>query len=314
MKTTWPDKPRRTRNHYDDQPIGCACQFLDSGSFTVWKNFAGPYFAEHPSKGPFGYYATQSHREYLDAYAAFVKKYKAAIDHYSNVDVIPNPELTWRNQRYLEKEHGLTPVPVVHYKTDLKWLTFYIDRGYDFISIGGMVGSTAKPECRAWLDRAFGLICSGKDRLPRVKVHGFGVTNYALLWRYPWWSLDSARWTKAGAFGKLLMPHRRGGEWDFRTQPYEIVVSRDSQHGGVAGWKYQSLGPGEKRLVNDWLAEIGTAFGKLDKKGEVLVHGVSTSHLERKAANLLFYERLRKAIPEWPWPFKPPGRGAGFGI
>lgn len=313
MKTTWPDRPRRHGNHYDQMPIGCECQFLDSGSFTLWRGPSKDYFRRHPDRGPFGYYNTRAHRRYLDAYAEFVKKYQAAIDYYSNVDVIPNPDLSWRNQQYLEKEHGLKPVPVIHFTTDVKWVSHYIDRGYDFIALG-MMGKSNTPECRRWVDRAFGVICDSKTGLPRVRTHGFAITNWKMLWRNPWWSTDSARWTKAGAYGKLLMPHRRGGEWDFREQPYEIVVSKESQNGDVPGWKYASLSRGERAIVHAWLDEIETKFGTCDKDGNVIEYGVSNSHLERKAANLLFYERLRFAIPEYPWPFRPPGRGTGFGL
>ena len=53
MKTTWPDRPRRHNNHYDKLPIGCNLQFLDSGSFTVWKNKSGPFRERHPELGKF---------------------------------------------------------------------------------------------------------------------------------------------------------------------------------------------------------------------------------------------------------------------
>jgi len=285
--------------------------FLDSGSFSLWT--AATKYGKKHGKSPWSYYDTKEFWRYMDEYAAFVKKYRKYIDYYANVDAIPEPELTWRNQQYLEKEHGLAPVPVVHFRTDLKWLRRYVRRGYEFIAIGGLVGSFGSPACRTWLDRVFDFVCDTPKRLPKVKLHGFAVTGYECLLRYPWWSVDSATWTKVGAFGGILLPHKRGGRFTYETEPYQITMSQDAPT-RAKGKHYSTLSPGEQRIVREWLKQIGVPLGKNDKDGNVIEHGVINRHSERKIANLLFFEGLRKWLSEYPWPFKPANRRPAVGF
>jgi hypothetical protein len=295
----------------DASKVGCVkSHFLDSGSFTLWTE-AKEYAKEHKTD-EWAFYDTPAFYEYMDGYAAFVKKHQEAIDYYANVDAIPNPELTWRNQQYLENTHGLVPVPVVHYRTEMKWLERYVDAGHGFIALGGLVGSTDQAECRAWLDRCFQIICDTKDRLPRVKVHGFGVTVHELLLRYPWYSVDSTSWTQVGAYGGILVPKRKGGTWDFLAPPMNLKVSHDSPDKLIKGKHAATLLVGEKQVLRDWLAEINVPFGKVDRDGTVVEPGVLTTHSYRKVANLLYYERLCQALPAYPWPYRTVSRRALF--
>lgn len=292
--------------------VGCASHFLDSGSFTLWTK-AAEYAEANPKKGKWGYYDTEDFFTYMCDYAAFIKRYARGIDLYANVDVIPNPELSWRNQQYLEKEYGLHPVPVVHYRTNLKWLRHYMEGGYGIIALGGLVGSTAQDGCVGWIDRCFDMVCDGPDRLPRAKIHGFGVTSYPLLLRYPWYSVDSSSWTKVGAYGGILVPHKRSGAFCFTEAPYVIKVAYDSPDVRQAGKHFNTLTRPERLIVREWLKQIGIPFGKLGDNGEVLRHGVMTRHTERKAANLLFFEAMRASLPDYPWPFRS-NRPKGFGL
>lgn len=284
---------------------------FDSGSFTLWTLAAN--YARENGCGKYDFYDTPEHWQYVDAYAEFVKKYSVAIDLYSNVDVIPNAELTYRNQKYLEEEHGLTPVPVVHYTCDLDWLRTYMDEGYKVIALGGLVGSTTQDVCQDWIDRAFDIVCSQPSRLPKVCIHGFGVTSYSLLLRYPWWSVDSASWTKAGAFGAILVPHKRKGKFVFTEPPYPVKVSYDSPDRKKAGKHYLSMSKAEQAIVREWLELIQVPLGVMDQWGGIKEYGVLNRHCERKAANLLFFEMFRTHIPKYPWAFNGPRR-QGFGL
>lgn len=290
--------------------------FLDSGAFTIWTE-AAKYEEKHKHKGQtrWDYYRTKRFRRYMDEYAGWVKEHLDVVDLYANVDAIPHPEVTWENQQYLEKEHGLHPVPVVHYRTDLKWLKHYMDRGYEIIGLGGLVGSTSQESCRAWLDRAFEMVCDGPGNLPRHKMHGFGVTSHNMMTRYPWWSVDSTSWTKVGAYGGIIVPHKRRNQFVYNEQPYILKVSMDSPDRKSYGKAhYELLSPDERRIVREWLEEIEIPLGRLSKDGtRILEFGVITHHAERKAANLLYFERMRAALPEYPWPFTK-RRLKGFGF
>lgn len=283
--------------------------FLDSGAFTLWTKAAK--YAKENRCSQWDYYDTDEFYQYMDDYAKFVKKYQIAIDLYANVDAVGNAEITYRNQKYLEKKHNLSPVPVVHYKTDLKWLKKYMDEGYELIGLGGLVGSMNQDGCQYWIDRAFDLVCDQPSRLPKVKLHGFGVTSYELLLRYPWWSVDSSTWTKVGAFGGILVPHKRRGKFVFTEQPYVIKVSQESPTAKEQGRHYLTMSPTEQRIIREWLDEIRVPLGKMGDDGEKVEEGVMTDHSYRRAACLLFFEKMRESLPEYPWPFRI-GRQEGF--
>lgn len=322
----------------DDLPVGnVRSHFLDSGSFTFWtkaREWADPLTNGETALRPgerlvlvkpkiYGvkgrrfedFYRTMDFRssvmEYMDEYAAFVKKYKHGIDLYANVDVIPNAELTWKNQQYLEKEHGLRPVPVVHYRTDLKWLKHYMELGYPIIGIGGLVGSSATEGCRKWLDRVFNYVCQGGT--PLVKLHGFGVTVFDLLIRYPWYSVDSTTWTKIAAYGGVIVPHKRNGKFVFDERPYIMKFSMESPTRENKLQHYLTSRPAEQKIIREWFDKIGIALGEMDKYGDAIKWGVITRHTERRVANLIFFESMLKGFRAYPWRFDS-GTGRGFGL
>ena len=241
--------------------------FLDSGAFTLWTT-AFKYHQEN-NCGRCDYYDTDEFVEYIDNYGAFLKKYKIAIDLYANIDAIGNPEITYRNQKYLEDKHGLSPVPVVHFGTDISWLKKYMDEGYKLIGLGGLVGSTMKKGCRDWIDSCFNMVCNSPDRLPKIKLHGFGVTSYRFLIRYPWWSVDSAAWDKIASYGGICIPHKRRGKFIFNRSPYIMKVSMESPTIKKRKAHYLTIEKAEKIIIKEWLDFIKIPLGSLDEKGEV---------------------------------------------
>src|SRR5262245_14430222 len=61
--------------------------FLDSGAHSLHMKFRGSGSKFHE---------TDAFWEYVDGYAAFVKEHEEEIDYYVNVDVIFDPEMSWR--------------------------------------------------------------------------------------------------------------------------------------------------------------------------------------------------------------------------
>ena len=275
--------------------------FIDSGAHSLYEkevHRAG----KGSRKRDYSYYDTAEFWAYVDDYAAFLHENGDVIDHYANVDVIFDPERTWAVQEYLEEEHGLSPVPVVHYGADLKWIEKYMGRGHSLIGIGGL-GQEVRPDAyRVWADRVFDFLCPRPSREPVVRLHGFAMTSYRLLVRYPWWSVDSASWAKTAAFGGIFVPHRRSGEFTFSVPPYMIKVSRESPDSELAGRHYDTLSGAAKGVVRDWLEEIGIPLGEGDRD-EGGRSGVVNDHTVRFSANLLFFDKLCEWLPEWPWPF-----------
>lgn len=253
--------------------ITVGSHFLDSGAFSLRRS----------SKGEVDY------QSYMDNYAEFIKANRIAIDLYANVDVIGDPELTWQNQKYLEDQHGLSPVPVVHFGTSLRWLIRYIESGKVYIALGGLVGRTAK--CVNWLNKCFHLVC--QNNLPRIKLHGFGIINHNLLTRYPWFSVDAAAWRiEAGRWASVFVPHRRKGEFTFSLPPYKVRLGRDLKLKPSVP-HYSDLSSREKEIVSDWIKECGFEQSP-----------VELSEHQRRVINLYYFERLRNSLPKWPWEFK----------
>lgn len=303
-------------------PRKCRSIFLDSGAHSLYNLhcFKDVVVGDKvvgrqqlPPKDRYLWYSrngkdlSKAYRSYLDSYTAFIKEHKAGLDYYVTVDTILNPELSWLALKYLE-DKGINPIPVIHDKTPMKWVAKHLEAGYKFIGLGGLGQESTRHTYVRWADQVYDLICDNKDRLPLVKTHGFAVTSYPLLLRYPWWSVDSSSAFKSAGFGAVMVPHKRRGEFTFAETPYVIGFSHRSTS-EIAGKHYRNLAKAEKRIVCDWLDLIGLKVGKV-KGGEMVEYGVLSSYNARVVANLRFFERLCQWLPKWPWPFnRKPARG-----
>lgn len=283
--------------------------FMDSGSFTL-KKIAREYGQEN-MVDPLSYYDTADFWEYMHIYGEFIQKHQSDIELYANIDVIPDPKLTYRNQKWLEQQYKIKPVPVVHYQTDLKWLQKYIKEGYETIGLGGLVGSMVRGDSASWLDRAFEIVCNTKDRKPKVKIHGFGVTIFEIFTRYPFFSVDNTTWINKWKYGDIFVPKRRKGKWIFSERPHQVWVSIVKSNRGKAspgfksaGKHYAAMSKAEQDVLDLWLSEIGIPVGKMID-GEVVEKGVTTHYFERAKATLHYFERLAKSLPEYPWAWNP---------
>jgi hypothetical protein len=298
--------------------------FLDSGAFSLHK--VAEEWAKERGKEKAGYWRSKAFRQYMDEYAAFIKANQVGIDLYANVDVIGDPERTWVNQEYLEKKHGLRPVPVVHMGSDLKWLRKYVKAGHEIVGLGGLVGKARMQAARQWIHRCFDYICDTPDRCPRVKVHGFGVTSFELMMEFPWWSVDSTSWIKTGVFGAIIVPKRGPDGFRILEPADKVYISKEglevSKQDKETKGLFQSEEVGHRRKQTDadehyalmterrkeetrlWLKEIGMGLGVTGEDGEVIEEGVENSSYQRTKACLLYYEKLCAAMPEYPQPWR----------
>jgi hypothetical protein len=297
--------------------------FLDSGAFSI--------FHVGKLRHNLEWYDTKAFRKYMDAYAAFVRRYEYAIDYYATVDVITDSVRSMKSLKYLEEEHGLNPVPVIHNRADPKLLDYYLERGDRFIGFGGM-GSMKSHEYKRWLDRMFQHICpKSNDYKPIVKVHGFAITSWSMLTRFPWYSVDSTTYNKMAGYGWLLIPHFHGGKWDFSRRYHQIGVCGEASPKSMKKYgKYYSngqfrvskshrpvfvsptmqdgkkhIGPQDRpnrearKIVERWCDFIGIPLGDADTPG------VSNTFGLRSHSNILYFDMLRQAIPKYPARFKP---------
>ena len=283
--------------------------FLDSGAFSAW---------------------SQGQEIDIYKYIDFIKENESVITLYSNLDVIGSSEGTWKNQMIMENA-GIKPVPVFHYGENIKWLKRILARGYDYISLGGMVPISTK-ELIPWLDMLWSNYLTDEKGFPIVKVHGFGLTSLVLMLRYPWYSVDSTSWVVTGRMGSIYIPRYKSGKWIYDENSWKIAVSNKSPNKKEAGQHYDTMSPINQRLIIDYLNDKGYKLGKSSFRKEsqdyvlkddekwsekkpilktdlrevetIIEEGVSNKYQLRDEVNIIYFLDLEKSIQKWPWAFK----------
>jgi hypothetical protein len=253
---------------------------------TAHKGIMGTKFSERKYDN-FSYTETPEYIQYRKDFIKFIKQYEGRIDHYSNLDVINNPELTEKNQKILEKA-GLNPIPVFHLGSDLKWLDYYIEK-YDYIALGGLVPNPTRVLI-PWLDKVWKEHILDKDGFPKVKVHGFACTALPLMTRYPWASVDSATCRKLAMYGWITLP-----EYNSHKLKTIQISSRDIAL--------------KDRLTKGVIRELDRRANRLDTSIDELADSI----IGRVIWNyIVFSEKIQKEVPFWPWNFntRTPKKGA----
>ena len=160
--------------------------FADSGAYSAWS--VGQPVPE-------------------DAYIAWVQKWAACFDAVAGPDVIGDPVQTFAATERMRSQVTAMPVlPVFHVGEDWTWLKKIVDTGADYIAFGGMVPYTRQRKLLdSWLRKAWSF-------LPEtMRVHGFGMTTWPLLIKYPWYSVDSSSWTSGFRYAQIaLFDSQRG--------------------------------------------------------------------------------------------------------
>ena len=185
----------------------------------------------------------------LPGYVEYIKRNADIIEHASVLDGIGDPLKTYQNQKAMERL-GVRPLPCFHYGEDERYLEYYISN-YEYITIGGMV-PISTPQLFLWLDRIWAKYLTDGSGRARIKVHGFGLTSYPLMVRYPWYSVDSSSWVQIGAHGNIFMP-------EFGT----IAFSSKSPNAKVENQHIDTLPPALRAAVEARLIEQGYDVNRL---------------------------------------------------
>ncbi len=189
----------------------------------------------------------------------------------SVLDGIGDPLQTYRNQLEMEAR-GVRPLPCFHAGEDEKYLEWYI-QNYDYITLGGMVGSSTK-QLAVWLDRIWDRYLVDGSGRPKLKVHGFGITSIPLMERYPWHSCDSSSWIQSAAFGGIVTPE---------FGPLSVSEKSPARHDW--GQHVSTLTPPEQDKVFQLLEQAGFTYERL-----------STVYESRAAYNLWAYGVINTLI------------------
>lgn len=172
---------------------------------------------------------TKGEEQSLPDYCAFLKRNDRYLTHYAVLDDIRDPQKTWDNQMRMEQEFGTHPVPCFHYGEDPKFLVKYLEN-YDYLALGGMV-PISTPQLVLWLDNLWENYLTDSSGLPIIKVHGFGLTTFELMARYPWFSVDSSSWLQSAHYGLII-------GMDSQGKLFRINISRKSGKTGELGQHY----------------------------------------------------------------------------
>ncbi len=264
----------------------------------------------------------------IHKYIAFIKKHSDIFEYYITLDVIGNGEASYNNLKIME-DNGLRPIPVYHYGTDMKWLFKYLDQGYDYIALGGLV---RKPGLVNWLDILWTDHLTDDNNYPIVKIHGFGLTDFKLLFRYPWYSLDSGTWMMCGAMGRIIIPYRVNGIWTYDRSPYKVSVTYRKDKASHTKRHIWAASPRERQRILDYLKHMDFKLGLSDVKQEnretyelkederwidpydlknqtveiILEHGVCNDYKLRHKINLKYFMDLAKYTKPYPYKFEHP--------
>ena len=268
--------------------------FIDSGAFSAW---------------------TKKYRIDLDLYCSWLHNHKDGITTYANLDVIDSAKKTWDNQKYMES-NDLNPLPVFHYGEDIKWLKKYIN-DYDHIGLGGMV-PISNSKLVPWLDEIFSkYICDSRGRA-KIKVHGFGVSGFVLIHRYPWHSIDSTSWSFTSRSGSVTVPIIHNGLINYNIQPIDIVFSNRITRNVFYNKHINYLSSRKKENIVNYFKNHGFSLGlsKIRKENKnyipkynekwidqekyiiekIIKIGLTNDRIIRDCANILYYNNLGRYL------------------
>lgn len=245
--TTFADGPKAVKKFIDKRHCKTFC---DSGA----------YGAAHSGK-----------EINLDQYIEFINN-TPECEVFAVLDEIPWPVLdastarisadnTWKNYVYMlervKDEYKDKLVCAYHYGEPFEHLKRILEGvdGYkpSYIAFGGRAGvSTAK--LYNVLDNDFWRIIKNSSN-PNVKVHGFGITVFTMLERYPWYSADSTTWLRTGIAGNIHSRHFKGSVINISNQrqgDLNHLFHKPKEIQKLVFDEIESLGFNFDELVNDY--------------------------------------------------------------
>jgi hypothetical protein len=240
--------------------------FMDSGAFSAY---------------------TQKTTVDINKYIEFLHTNKHKLDVYCCLDVIGDAEATWKNFDIMKKA-GLDPLPVFHVGEDFKYLHKCLE--YEYFCLGGMATTILKNNRAAFLDKCFSIICD-KEGYPKSKVHGLGMTDFELMLRYPFYSVDSTSWRIYAANGLVLIPARgKDDEYDYKKLPHAISFCNSLRN--RANDHFESCSKDYQEFVLKYLESKN--YTPKDMKED---------NRARSFINVMYFMDFQDHLPEWPWKF-----------
>jgi hypothetical protein len=152
---------------------------------------------------------TQGHRISGDEYADWIRdrvvpEWGPWVVGCLNLDVLRNPEASWKNWRRLA-DRGVDTIPVTHMGDGTDVIDRYVAAGSDYVALGAMVGKSITRKAR-WAAHIHKHVLSNH---PEVRLHGLGLAGQELVERLPWYSVDSSSFGSGYRFARAVVYDRQ---------------------------------------------------------------------------------------------------------
>ena len=168
----------------------------------------------------------------IDGYIDWTSRHMDVIHMIAALDVIGDPAASWDNFEYMIRK-GVDAIPTYHFGEPFEYLLKMLD--YPYIAIGGLVGAK-RAQLQYWLDDIWDKYLIDGSGNPKVKVHGFGLTDSVLMFRYPWYSVDSTAWVLTSRFGSIFI--------DLPGAPNQkVIISSQSPQTKSLDKHYDTMAP-----------------------------------------------------------------------
>ncbi len=248
--------------------------FLDSGAFSVWTkqkiinvNDYGEYILQNLNN--FDYFVS------LDVIPGTPGK------RLNRIDIQEAARLSYKNTNTLLKMgvpvHKL--LPVFHQGENVVWLKKMLKR-FPYIGISPANDKTIYQRI-LWLDSISDLLFN-KDKSPKAKYHGFGVTSIQIMERYNWESVDSRRWLNGSINNYIYCPITQRNKFDFK-KAFECVFAKRDIRGKLAN--FHNFRTQKLKILHKWLNYI-----------EQDLDEVYSSYKTRNYCNFLYFLFLQDQI------------------
>jgi len=265
---------------------------LDSAAFSVWTRGLTLDLDEYAD------YCHQAFEENIVTAAASVDVIPGQYGRVpSQEEVLASASQGWENYLYLVEKRNLPThkmLHIFHQGEDIKWLETLMKYNDDYVKSGGeplYIGlspandRTTKQKAM-WLDQIMPYI-TNEDGSPKVKWHGFGVTATSLMRRYPWFTIDSTSWMRAGSFGGLKIPAFAEKRPYLDSKTTIAVTERTGESQGAK--HYDNLSPQVQKAIKAYLDIAGSTIEEV-KKDEA--EGV----IARQKVNIHYWKQMEQEL------------------
>lgn len=167
----------------------------------------------------------------VEDYVAWCKRWEHRLHAVAALDVLGNAKASIRNTQKM-RDLGVTPLPVFHLGEPMSVLEQYLGE-CDYMAIGGMVkASVTMRDRRLWKYLATIHQMAGDAE---VKLHGFGLSSWPVIRRFPWYSVDSSSAGSGYRYGRCTA-------YDHYTDSWKAWALRDSKAWHTHGWLVREYG------------------------------------------------------------------------